>query len=97
MSLFTPPPPNADKEQLLFAKPQENAFKGYRHDRQDITDEYAGNMARSSAGTATDISAAQKMISATWGSVLTSLLGTISAYIRFTIESTADSGDSHTA
>jgi hypothetical protein len=53
---------------------QQDAGDGKRHDRilleeQDTT---ASNMSNSGAG---EISTTQRMISATWGSVLTTLLG----------------------
>jgi hypothetical protein len=79
MSLLTPRPSNADQERPLFAKfadKHDNAFKSDEQDRQITAEEFRKTMARSSGDVATDISAAQKMISATWGSILTSLLGT---------------------
>jgi hypothetical protein len=78
MSLLTPRPSNADQEPPLFAKfadKHDNAFESDEQDRESTAEEFSRNMAGSSGGFATDISAAQKMISATWGSILTSLLG----------------------
>lgn len=75
MSHFRQDPSNADKEHPLFANKHDNAFEAPGHHRQDIREEFTSKMAGSSIGVATDISAAQKMISATWGSILTSLLG----------------------
>jgi hypothetical protein len=73
MSLYTPRPSNAD--QPLFAKGDHNASQ---------SEEVAG----SAGGPTADISAAQKMISATWGSILTSLLGAALQILISAINST---------
>ena len=74
MSLFTPAA-NADQELPLFAKQHDNASEAHTIENYFTTDRPANNMAGPSGAVSTDISATQKMISATWGSILTSLLG----------------------
>jgi hypothetical protein len=69
---FIPSPSNPDQDQPLLADKHENAFEALGHDGRNAA---TSNMAGTGGGTATDISASQKMISATWGSILTSLLG----------------------
>lgn len=76
MSLFTPAA-NADQESPLFAEQHDNASEAHRNENQFLTDRPINNMAGTGGGINTDISATQKMISATWGSVLTSLLGEV--------------------
>jgi hypothetical protein len=76
MSLYTPRPSSACQEQLLFANKHDNASEAHMHDRQEAAKGLSGRMAGPGGGVAAaDISAVQKMISATWGSILTSLLG----------------------
>jgi len=75
MSLFTPRPSNADQHQTLSANEHDNESEAQWNDRRETTEKFTSRMSGSSGGIATDISAAQKMISATWGSILTSLLG----------------------
>ena len=77
MSVFLSEPTTAGEEQpnLPGVDAQENAPRGQKHDRSLFKGEGTGNMAGSDKGAGAEISATQKMISATWGSVLTSLLG----------------------
>ncbi len=75
MSLIRSLPSNADQQQQSLESNKDNAGEAQRHDRQHSARHLTSGMAGSSGGVATDISAAQKMISATWGSILTSLLG----------------------
>lgn len=79
MSAFASEPARSDEEKL-YSAPDGNEIGrvGQRHDRISIEEQDASNMATNRTGSGAggnDISAGQKMISATWGSVLTSLLG----------------------
>jgi hypothetical protein len=80
MSLFIQRPSIADQEQALSANEHDNESEAQWHDRPETSEKFTRRMATSSSGIATDISAAQKMISATWGSILTSLLGMIAEH-----------------
>lgn len=75
MSLYTTIPANADQKQSLFWIKDENASESQGHDRENTSKSSTVQMAGTGAGIGADISASQKMISATWGSILTSLLG----------------------
>jgi hypothetical protein len=83
MSLFLPRPSNVDQQHPLSAGEHDNESEAQWNDRRETTEKLASRMAGPDNGTATDISAAQKMISATWGSILTSLLGMIPDQLAF--------------
>jgi hypothetical protein len=90
MSLFPTRPSNADQQQTLSATEHDNESEAQWNDRRENKETFTSSMSGSSGGIATDISAAQKMISATWGSILTSLLG-IMPEASVTFEKTTDS------
>jgi hypothetical protein len=83
MSLFSPRPSNADQQHALSASEHDNESEAQWNDRRETTEKLASRMASPDNGIATDISAAQKMISATWGSILTSLLGMMPDQLAF--------------
>lgn len=76
MSLISHHPSNAEEEQP-FAIKHDDVSELPRDDKQPTTKDRTGNMGAPSGGGTADISAVQKMTAATWGSILTSLLGMI--------------------
>ena len=97
MSLETLRPSNSDQHRTLFASKQDNAFETQRQERRNTAEELTGEMSGTGAGTNADISASQKMISATWGSILTSLLGMMLHIARTSIGYASDIYASHTS
>lgn len=83
MSLYTRRPSNSEQYRTLFSNKHDDAFETQGQERDHTAEDPLGKMSGAGAGTNADISATQKMISATWGSILTSLLG-IMPYIART-------------
>lgn len=73
MSLFRSHRPNAEQEQPILK--YKDGSDPHRHEQQNTAEESFSNMAESGREASADASAGQKMISATWGSILTSVLG----------------------
>ena len=61
-----------------------NESDGQQHDRIQIQGQNTGTMAGSGGSSGTDITLGQRMVSATWGSILTSLLGTTAPAVKQT-------------
>ncbi|KAF7511246.1 hypothetical protein GJ744_005143 [Endocarpon pusillum] len=97
MSLITPLPSNANPEQPSFESNRDNASEAQRHVRQHSSDNLISTMATPGGRVVTDISATQKMISATWGSILTSLLVTPLDVVRVRLQSQAPASSSGSA
>jgi hypothetical protein len=96
MSLYTPRPSNADQPRTLYSNKPDDASEAEGQRREGTAEKPTGWMAGTGAGISADISATQKMISATWGSILTSLLGTMLHLARTSVRQAPDLYDSHT-